>query len=448
MGELDLGPQDSLRLSALATDDVMGLELKGDDVRSQDFVGEFRFHNWFESAGLNWTHRGQGWRNVLTPYVYSNGAEQSIGSNRYYISIHPTVYGLKEDFSLQAGAHEVALGAAYSRINYDVFGYIFRRRSGGGSGVVTLSDPAGITVSAYTSEGGAYLQDRVRLAENLRATAGLRVQRAERMGKEGWDPRVALEWQPGPATRVSAGWGLFSQYPTPQELSDEFGNPALDFDHAEHVVAGVEQGLGGGTLLKVETYYKTLRTLVVDVPDARIYANDGEGFARGLELMLKRYGDGKWFGWVSYSFSESWRLQRGGDWQRYTYDQPHNLTVLGSYNFTPAWSSGARLNWHSGPLITPVVGTVADPDPANTSGVLPVYSSQPYSERLEDYLRLDLRSDYAFRFRGWKLNLYAEIINVLGRNNPSGVTYNKDYSQRETVNNLPRLPYIGLGAEF
>jgi hypothetical protein len=267
------------------------------------------------------------------------------------------------------------------------------------------------------------------------------------MGKEAWDPRVAVEWRAGSATRVSLGWGLFHQYPTPQQLSADFGNPAVDFNEAEHSTLGVEQGLGPGTLLKLEGYYKTYRKLIVQVPDSRLYANDGEGFARGLELMLKRQDDGRWFGWISASLTQSWRLERGGDWVRYQYDQPFNVNIVGSYRFTPAWSTGLRLNWHSGPLITPVVLPGVETPPGSGNYVL-TPAGPPWSERLEDYLRLDLRGDYAFRLRGWKLNLYAELINALGRDNPSGVTYNKNYTVRENVNNLPRLPYLGLGVEF
>jgi hypothetical protein len=198
-------------------------------------------------------------------------------------------------------------------------------------------------------------------------------------------------------------------------------------------VAGVEQRLGGPWSVKVEGYYKDYQKTVVEVPDDRIYSNEGQGLARGLELMLKHEAGGRFFGWLSYSFAESWRLDTPANgWRRFQYDQPHNLTLVGSYGLRPGWSIGARGNWHSGSLITPITGTVPDPDPNNLVGVLPVYG-EPYSERLEDYVRLDLRTDYAFVFHGWKLNLYLEVINALSKSNPTGVTYSRDYSKQELV---------------
>ena len=446
LGVVDLGPSDQLRFTGLATDDILGLELKPEDVANTDFQGEFRFHTYFNSFGVNWIHLGDGFKSTLTPYTNYLSLEQSFGKG-YGISIRPFTYGIKEDLRWEAGRHEWGWGGGVQGQRYQVFGYTFRRASGNGSGFTTLSDPAGITINAGVTTGNAYLQDRVSLGAGLKLTLGGRWQKADGMGNEAWDPRSALEWQAGPDTRLNAGWGLYSQFPSARELSADFGNPALGFNRTEHSVIGVEQRLDASHSLKVEAYYKTYRDRVVEVPDARLFSNDGEGYARGAELLLKQESGGRFFGWVSYSYAESWRLQKGQDWRRYQYDQPHTLTVLGSYDLGPAWSLGAKVNWHSGPLITPVLGTVADANPANTAGVLPVYG-QPYSERLDDYLRLDLRSDYAVRLEGARLNFYAEVLNVLGRDNPAGVTYNRNFTKRETVNNLPLLPYLGFGLEF
>jgi hypothetical protein len=446
LGEWDLGPRDRLRFTAISTDDLIGLDIKAEDARSADFVGEFRLRSYFGSSGINWIHRGDAWSSTFTPYVNVFRLEQSFGSG-YGIRILPDTYGLKQDLQLDLGAHELRLGGTAEYLDYRIFGYSFRRSGTQGSGVQQFSDPAGITISASAVQGSAYLQDRIALARGLALTLGGRWQRSDTMGTEAWDPRAALEWRARPDTRLNLGWGLYSQFPTPAQLAPDFGNTQLDFSRTEHVVGGVEQGLGPAQSVKVEAYYKTYRNRVVSVPGPEIYSNDGEGFARGLELLLKREGDGIWFGWLSLSLAESWRLQRGDIWRRYQYDQPVTLTLVGSYNVTPAWSWGAKLGAHSGPLVTPIIGRLPSSDPNNLAGFDPIYG-QAFSERLDDYIRLDLRTDYAFRFRGWRLNLYAEVINALGRPNPQGITYNRDYSRRETVNNLPFLPYLGLGAEF
>ena len=445
--EQDLGPNDKLTVTGLATDDVLALVLKADDVSSKDFEGEFRFRNAFESLGVGWEHHGEGWRNTLTPYVTHSEFETSFGKG-FGISIKPTVSGLRQDLRVEAGVHELGFGTGIENQDYQVFGYTFRRSSGGGSGFVTLSDAAGITITALATDGYAYAQDRMALLPSLHALGGVRWQRVDQMGSDAVDPRFNLEWQALERTVFTAGWGLYSQFPTPRELSADFGNPQLGFNRTQHTVVGVEQGWGQGSSVKVEAYYKDYRDRVVEVADSRIFSNDGQGLAKGIEVLLRQRVSERFFGWVSYTYAVSQRIQGLGlDWQPYQYDQPHTLTVVGSYDLKPNWSAGLKLNAHSGPLITPVIRTVPDANPNNLVHVIPVYGD-PYSERLGDYLRLDIRTDYAILLEGAKINLYAEVINALNRPNPAGVTYNKDFSQRQNVNNLPLLPYIGVGIEF
>ncbi len=52
------------------------------------------------------------------------------------------------------------------------------------------------------------------------------------------------------------------------------------------------------------------------------------------------------------------------------------------------------------------------------------------SQRLPAFVQIDLRLDHAWR-RSWgTLGLYIDVQNATNRDNPEGVTYNKDYSQR------------------
>jgi hypothetical protein len=55
--------------------------------------------------------------------------------------------------------------------------------------------------------------------------------------------------------------------------------------------------------------------------------------------------------------------------------------------------------------------------------------SPDYEGRFDDYLRLDLRTDYTFRYEGWKLNFYIEILNLLNRPNPASIMYSDDYTK-------------------
>ena len=66
------------------------------------------------------------------------------------------------------------------------------------------------------------------------------------------------------------------------------------------------------------------------------------------------------------------------------------------------------------------------------------------SERLPDFLQVDLRIDRAWRRPWGVLNLYIDLQNVTNRANAEGVTYNEDYSRRSYTHGLPIFPSIGV----
>jgi len=66
------------------------------------------------------------------------------------------------------------------------------------------------------------------------------------------------------------------------------------------------------------------------------------------------------------------------------------------------------------------------------------------SQRLPDFVQLDLRIDRAWK-RPWGiLNLYIDLQNAFNRHNPEGVTYNTDYTRMSYTNGLPIFPSIGV----
>jgi len=107
--------------------------------------------------------------------------------------------------------------------------------------------------------------------------------------------------------------------------------------------------------------------------------------------------------------------------------------MVAHYSFTPAWGLGAKLHYNSGPLEKSLKSAYKD-----KNGDWHATYSDTYDMRLED----------SWRYEGWRLNAYFEILNLLNRANPSGITYSKDYSESHTVNNFPRIPYFGVEAEF
>ncbi len=442
----DPGPNDELRAILLATDDQLGFLIQAEDVRQKEFQGEFRFNNRFVSSGLNWRHRGPIGRWRFTPYVYQITFETRFGQG-YFTVIRPTISGLDAEYESPQlsvlGRHKLATGALLQYQDYLVSAFSFRRSNGAGSGVTTVSDPQGVNVTGGLAQGGVFVEDRFELGSHVKGSLGWRYDRSGPLASA-LAPRLQLEYSRG-RDILRGAWGIFARPPSGRESAPIFGNPDLGPNLTEHAVLGYERRLNADWTGKVEAYYKTYRDNVVEVPDGRIFSNEGFGFARGVELFV-RYDDQKrFFGWLSYAYSSSERRDSSsGRWAPYRYDQPHIATMVSSWRITPSFEFGGTFRYSSGSLITPVLGAIYD---SINDLYLPIYGA-PFSQRLPDYQRLDIRLEKTWRFEMWKLSAYVEVINLLNSPNPISRDYNRDYSRYQDVNQIPRLPYFGLTANF
>lgn len=267
------------------------------------------------------------------------------------------------------------------------------------------------------------------------------------------DPRLFLRYQILPITAVKAGVGLYQQPPEPDESASGVGNPDLLPERSIQFSLGVTQQIIQGLDLEVTGFYKALDRLVVRNPDASfaaegstpLYVNSGTGRIFGVEVLLKAQLAGDFFGWIAYTYQRSFRTDGPGTSERrFDFDQPHILTVLGTYEIGRGWSVGLRFRLVSGNPDTPVVSSVYD---ASTDTYVPIYGATN-SARLALFHQLDLRVDKVWTFDTWRLNLYLEVLNVYNNGAQEGWQYNYDYSERGRLTGLPILPVFGIRGEW
>src|ERR1035437_841510 len=444
-GSIDftLGKDNHFKGIALANDDMLKLTIDPATVSNTAYSGGFSMDNGAFTGGFSWTNTSlAGFTSKLTAYYY-NMFEKEIVGRDFNINISQENFGMKEECEWNAGelfgiGNELGLGADIERIHdgadvtlaYDI--------------VHHTRNSASTYVNGWHYVRGGYMQDRLRLLAGLDLTAGIRYDKDDMVVRDTTLPRFCLSWQSDELTVWKAAWGGYSQFPTDIQLNDEFGNPGLTPNLAQHTAISVERKLNKEISVRLDAYYKYYTNMVIDANNLRLYDNSGSGSAKGVEFYLNAdYGE-KFFGWVSYALSKSERLTpASGKWEAYQYDQTNILTAVASYNFTPAWSVGAKLHYNTGPLVKKLLSGYMD-----VNGDWHGLFSDSYEKRLGDYLRLDIRTDYAFRFEGWKLNLYLEILNVLNRSNPDQIIYSNDYTTSQVINNLPLLPYLGIEADF
>jgi len=440
-GSLDVSvsPHDHVRAIGLAADDKLALMITEEMIDDPHVRGDFYMHDAFRTGGLTWTTtRIPGLTSRLTPYSYK--VTDSLGSSGLfsYEGRH-RVNGVREEASWEAGrtwilGHTVGFGGDLQQVRDTLGVYVTNPDE-------ELHDT---TVDGSGHTAGAWLQDRIQIGSKLALTVGGRHDRSSEVTRTSTTPRASVEWKAAPATTLRAAWGRYEQFPTGWELNREYGNPHLDPERAEHVVLGAEQRFPAGLFGRLEVYDKQYRRLVEEAEDGRRYANEGVGYARGVEVFLKEQLGERFFGWVSYAYSTSMRRPSPGElWARYEYDQPHVATAVVSWSPAARWRLGTKVRYNSGPLLTPLVGRTQNPD-----GSWEAVWGRPYSQRLADYVRCDARAEFTYPHDRWKFVIYVEILNVFGRANPAGVDYNNDYSEVEVINNLPRMPYLGVEARF
>jgi hypothetical protein len=316
---------------------------------------------------------------------------------------------------------------------------------------VSTSTTLSLRKSTGQQEPGAFAELRWEPAAGVMVLPGVRSDWYSTISRWSFDPRLGARWEVVPGTTLKAGVGLFHQPPQPDESAPDVGNPHLKPVAALHTSAGVEQKLGDVFEGELTGFHKKLSDLVVRDPLASYdpslppYVNDGTGRVYGLEATLKVRAGERFFGWVAYTFQRSFRQDGfGKPERRFDYDQPHLLTLVGTWKFARAWSAGGRLRYVSGNPSTPVTGSVLD---ASSGTYVPLYGPTN-SARLPAFSQLDLRIDRTWTYQTWKLGLYLDVQNVTNRGNVEGYSYRYDYRQKSAATGLPILPILGLNAEW
>mgnify|MGYP001592812487 CR=1 FL=1 len=311
-------------------------------------------------------------------------------------------------------------------------------------------------------EAAVYAEHARRWRPWLETTSGLRVDGYPQTGEVVADPRLVVRERAWAGTTLHQSVGLYHQPPTEPELDPTFGSPDLDSSFSLQTGAGVEQRLPWRVRVEATVFSSLFYDLAVPESDDRnasrgreLFApqfgllgrqeNAGRGRAYGLELLVRRDPGKRFHGWLAYTLLRSERQERSGKpWETFVFDQPHNLTLVGSVLIGRGWQAGARFRLVSGNPFTPVDDAFFDADRGRYVRV----SGEPYSARMPAFSQLDVRVDKTWRFRAWALDVYLDVQNATMRENPESVVWSYDFARSGYVTGLPILPSLGVRGWF
>ena len=217
----------------------------------------------------------------------------------------------------------------------------------------------------------------------------------------------------------------------------------------------------------IEGYYKTMDNYLDYRSGAQLLMNEHletevlptEGHAYGVEFMLKK-PKGKLNGWLSYTYSRT-ELQQNdpriakpvnkGEWYPAEYDKPHDIKLVGNYQFTQRYSTSLNVDYSTGrPQTMPVSQYYS-----NTIGATTFAFTERNGVRIPDYFRVDLSFNIKPTHRlTAKTHTFFTIgvYNLLGRKNVYSIYFQNEGDEgmkgyKMSIFGAP-IPYASFNVKF
>ena len=183
----------------------------------------------------------------------------------------------------------------------------------------------------------------------------------------------------------------------------------------------------------VELYYKNMKNVIDFKDNAVTMANllidgelrSGKGYSYGIEFLVRK-NVGKFTGWISYTYSHSYRTIKGISKNKTycsPYDRPHNIVFVGSYDLSPRLSFAANWIFNTGQPVTFPFGQYS------VGGVtFAVYNGKRNESRYPDYHRLDVSMTCKLgnlQNKKWQNEINVSVYNAYAHHNTWAITFEK-----------------------
>src|SRR5262245_14809236 len=271
-------------------------------------------------------------------------------------------------------------------------------------------------------------------------------------------PWLQFDWQLPRSSSIRGGAGVYRQFPEFEQVIGTLGLSDAPAQRAEQYDLGFEQRIGttmrwtvtlfdreeDGFFRRPGAETRLVNGRVVRGVSTAPYENQLEGFARGVEFLLQRRSTHGVSGWLAYSYGRTRRTDR---LTHETYwadlDQRHAVNLYLSFRVSDRTNVSTKIR----------AGTnVPAPGYYVQQGSDFFVSSTRNTLRLPTYSRVDVRANRTFNWSRKRLTLFAEVINLLNRENvrfnPPGVNNSTGRVSNLYESLLPIVPSAGILIEF
>lgn len=451
-----LNDQDDLKTVFVASRDTLGFLFKQPFDEDPSVRGSFKSLTQFYRIIPQWNRKWDEDRNSSLSLAYGNDLIETIfGSN--YFNLRSDVLSVRGDWTQRMETFWT------TQIGFDNLYRTSKVKTklpkisteGGVMNPIGSADTVDVNIQGKLNDVGIFWKNDLTYQE-WTFTPAARWDQFQGTGERITTPRMELKHKWSESLEWRTAWGLYTQEPEPQEMSEEFGNPDIKSPRAEHMALGFDkdfrESTSEGWQWNLTVFNRNFSKLVTQssatvmrdgVLTSENYNNRGSGKAYGVETLFK-YDSSNWSGWLAYTYSRSTRTFPPRKETLFEYDQTHNINLIFTKPLGNHWVAASRFRYTTGSPYTPVIRGVMDSD---SDAYLPIRGGI-YSTRYDHFSQLDLRFDKKWILDNEIWSLYIDIQNVLNQKNTETVQYSYDYKQKGSVSGLPIVPSIGLKGEF
>jgi hypothetical protein len=349
------------------------------------------------------------------------------------------------------GGAQLHYGLQFDRIKYEYRAWP-RPRTIRDDSLLLRADGAG-------EVAGAYIDAAWQVGSRLQLRGGLRADVFSLDPAPRFAPRAAATFVLNDRASLTLAVGKYRQYVRASgqtltqsgSIPDSAQGPALNVASSSHVVLTLDQDLGEGIRLGLESFYKDFDGLPMP---------EGErAQSSGLDLWLRR-ANGRLTGWLGYSLAWMWTVDEVTDQRNFAGRHLISAGVggpigqPGRFDLRVAYGAGLPYTAIPEPETPPVFTT------SSTARLLaPSFSASdqipggPNSPD-EPYLRVDLQVGRTFvaDLRGFAFELtpYFKVLNALDRRDAMFYHFdsNAETPSARPLAPLPILPILGFEWKF
>ncbi|MBI3233846.1 MAG: TonB-dependent receptor [Bacteroidetes bacterium] len=274
-----------------------------------------------------------------------------------------------------------------------------------------------------------------------------------------------------------------------KDANGDYVNKNNKYISSLHITGGFEWLRTPSNRITIEGFYKIYNNYPVSLNERISLANLGGGFGfvgneavtgtgkgrtYGFEFCYQQKLTKHFYGILSYTYFVSEFTGLDGKYIPSAWDSRHLVTFTGGYKFKKNWEFGSRFRFLGAAPYTNF-DTALSLNSYLSTGTGTLNYSSFNTQRFQPYFAIDMRLDKKFNFKKWSLDVFIDIQNVTGVNNPSqpSFTYRRDPSSPKDFidksgnrvslqnvdpknvqyiiiksNNSTRTPALGIVVEF